>query len=490
MLEKLIFALMIPFLAAGSPGPVQTRPGALRAIIFSGHNNHDWRLTTPYLKKLLRDSGRFDVRVEEEPSGVTAKTLAGFDVIVLDYNGPRWGRYTEEAVASFVRSGKGLVVVHGASYAFSGLEILGARHVPTGRVEPAWPVYAEMIGGTWSDQPPKTGHGKRHSFTVKFVDTAHPITRRLGASFVATDELYHHMRMRPDAHILATAWDDPAMDGSGRDEPILWTVNYERGRVFHTTLGHDLTAMCETGFINTFARGTEWAASGAVTIPAVTSAFQHKPDALRTLVVTGGHDYDPSFYTLFARDDIAWRHVASNNEAFAADFRPKYDVLVLYDLSTDIGEAQRRNLRDFVEAGKGIVVLHHAIADYNSWPWWYRDVVGGRYLLKPDAGTPASTYSHGEEEFITPVLQHPITAGMGPFHLWDETYKGMWISPEVKILLKTNNQTSDGPVAWISPYSKSRVVYIQLGHGRTAHLHPAYRELVHKAILWSAGRLP
>jgi len=182
--------------------------------------------------------------------------------------------------------------------------------------------------------------------------------------------------------------------------------------------------------------------------------------------------------------------VASNREAFAADIRPKYDVLVLYDLSTEIGEVQRKNLRDFVESGKGIVVLHHAIADYNSWPWWYRDVVGGRYLLKQDGATPASTYSHGEEEFITPVVQHPITAAIGPFHLWDETYKGMWISPEVKVLLKTNNPASDGPVAWISPYSKSRVVYIQLGHGRTAHLHPAYRELVHNAILWSTGRLP
>jgi type 1 glutamine amidotransferase len=65
----------------------------------------------------------------------------------------------------------------------------------------------------------------------------------------------------------------------------------------------------------------------------------------------------------------------------------------------------------------------------------------------------------------------------------------MWISPDVKVLLRTDNPTSDGPVAWISPYAKSRVVYIQLGHGETAHLHPGYRTLVQGAIRWSAGRI-
>jgi uncharacterized protein len=87
------------------------------------------------------------------------------------------------------------------------------------------------------------------------------------------------------------------------------------------------------------------------------------------------------------------------------------------------------------------------------------------------------------------VAKHPITARLGTMHLWDETYKGMWISPDVKVLLRTDNPTSDGPVAWVSPYSKSRVVYIELGHGESAHLYPAYRTLVQDAIRWSAGRL-
>jgi len=206
--------------------------------------------------------------------------------------------------------------------------------------------------------------------------------------------------------------------------------------------------------------------------------------------VTGGHEYPTTFYTVFeGADDLRWDHAVSNHEAFRDDIRNKYDVLVLYDLSNEISDSEKTHLRDFVESGKGIVVLHHAIADYQNWEWWYKEVVGGKYLLKPEGRMPASTYLHGQEQCVKVVAKHPITARLGTMHLWDETYKGMWISPEVKVLLRTDNPTSDGPVAWISPYPKSRVVYIELGHGESAHLYPAYRTLVQDAIRWSAGKL-
>lgn len=483
------FLLALPGTIAQETLPL-FKPGAVRVLIFSGRNNHDWRTTTPFLKQLLLASGRFDVRVEEEPVGVTDATLAAYDAVVLDYNGPRWGEITEKAVERFVGSGKGLVVVHGASYAFSGLEVLGDGHKKTGIKQPPWPEYSKMIGGYWSEEAPKTGHGQRHSFPVKFVNRDHPITRGMKETFWATDELYHNLRMSANVNVLATAFDDPKMGGTGKDEPILWTVGYGKGRVFHTTLGHDLAAMQEAGFVSTFVRGTEWAATGAVTLPPDTAAPEPTPGALRLLVVTGGHDYPTTFYTLFEGvEDFRWDHAVTNHEAFRNDLRARYDVLVLYDLSEEITEAEKTNLRNFVEGGKGIVVLHHAIADYQSWEWWYREVVGGKYLLKPEGNMPASTYIHDEELFVQPVVSHPITSRVGALHLWDETYKGMWISPTVTVLLRTDNATSDGPVAWVSPYPKSRVVYIQLGHGEKAHLHAGYRNLVRDAIRWSAGRI-
>jgi hypothetical protein len=161
----------------------------------------------------------------------------------------------------------------------------------------------------------------------------------------------------------------------------------------------------------------------------------------------------------------------------------------MYDFSLDLDEMGKRNLQDYVESGKGLVVLHHAILSYQKWPWWYQEVVGGRYRLEPEGNIPSSTFHEGQELLVTPEGQHPVTAGIGPFHIFDETYKGMWISPQIKVLLATDNANSDRPLAWISPYPKSRVFYTELGHGHTAFRHPAYRSLVHNAILWAAGRI-
>ena len=90
---------------------------------------------------------------------------------------------------------------------------------------------------------------------------------------------------------------------------------------------------------------------------------------------------------------------------------------------------------------------------------------------------------------ITPAGEHPITAGIGAFHVIDETYKGLFISPNIKPLLVTDNPTSDRTVAWIGPCTTSKTVFIQLGHDHSPFRHPSYRALVHNSILWTAGKL-
>src|SRR5436190_15384965 len=277
--------MLKPIVAAGlllaSVAPAQR----VRVLILSGTNNHDWHTTTPAIRKILDATGRFDVRVTETPAGLNDAALAPFDAIVSDYNGPRLGAVAEKAIESFVRGGKGLVSVHGADYAFSGMEILGDRHVPTGRFEEPWPAWAEMLGGVWTQQP-KTGHGNRHAFTVKWTDREHPVTRGLAESFGADDELYHNFKLRPGIHVLATVFDAPEQKGTVREEPVLWTNAYGNGRVFHMTLGHDTAALSSAAVGSVLARGTEWAGSGAVTLAAPTPA-------VRVLVLTGGPDPPP-----------------------------------------------------------------------------------------------------------------------------------------------------------------------------------------------------
>jgi len=271
------------------------KQGAIRALILTGQNNHDWRATTPLLRTLLLNTGRFDVRVNEEPTGMTSATLAPYDVVILNYNGPRLGRVAEEALENFVRSGKGLVGVHGANWAFSGLVVLAENSRPTDILESPWAEFKQMIGGVWSDKPPASGHAPRHKFQVKFVDQKDPITAGLASEFEADDELYHNIHMASNVHILATAYDDPRntpesaaatvsetvrqsaasspargkmprldMNPTGKDEPVLWTVQYGKGRTFYTALGHDVKAMEMPGFATTFVRGVEWAGSGTV----------------------------------------------------------------------------------------------------------------------------------------------------------------------------------------------------------------------------------
>jgi type 1 glutamine amidotransferase len=212
--------------------------------------------------------------------------------------------------------------------------------------------------------------------------------------------------------------------------------------------------------------------------------------AVRALLLTGGHDHETSFYTLFhGYEDLARLPVTSSTTAFQSDLRGKYDVLIMYDFSRDLPETGKKHLREFVESGKGIVVLHHALLNYQSWPWWYEDVVGGSYRLRREADIPASTYKGDQRIFVAPEGEHPITRGLGSFEVVDETYKHMWFSRKVRSLLTTDNPQGDRLLAWIGPCATSRVVAIQLGHGPTVFSHPAYRKLVHNAILWSAGRL-
>jgi type 1 glutamine amidotransferase len=223
---------------------------------------------------------------------------------------------------------------------------------------------------------------------------------------------------------------------------------------------------------------------------AVAAAQQQRSESVRVLVVTGGHDHELSFYSLFDKAAGLNVNVDPHPAAFRRDIRKDYDVVALYDMVqvSDVDERRRGNLQSFVESGKGLVILHHALCSYNAWEWWWREVAGARYLLKAEGTTSASTYRHDETLKVMRRGDHPVLTGIRETQFVDETYGRMWHSPGNKVLLATDNATADGPLAWVSPYEKSRVVAIQPGHGREAHEHPMYRRLVRNAVLWSAGR--
>jgi GH35 family endo-1,4-beta-xylanase/type 1 glutamine amidotransferase len=220
--------------------------------------------------------------------------------------------------------------------------------------------------------------------------------------------------------------------------------------------------------------------------------------AIRVLVVTGGHDFDPRFYHLFEdHEDIAYRRVAHPNAfpEFAPGRADTYDVVVLYDMyhGTPIAEQAREHFLSLLKSGKGLVVLHHALASYPSWPE-YRKIIGGKYLLaaeKTASGetVPGSTYRH-DVRFRVRIADpsHPITAGLKDFYVFDETYNRFAVEPGVQELLRADHPTSGPVIGWAKQYLKARVVYLQPGHGAETYRHPSYRRLVARSIRWVAGR--
>lgn len=252
----------------------------LKALIVDGQNNHaNWPNTTKMMKKYLEDTKLFTVDVATTAAKGTDENFkpdfAKYSVVVSNYNGADWPQATKDALVDYMKSGGGLAVIHAADNAF-----------------PKWAEYNEMIGlGGWGGRNEASGpyvyvgedgklvrdtkagggghHGSQHDFTVIVRDAEHPITKGMPREWLhVKDELYDMLRgPGSNMQVLATAYADPKFGGSGRHEPMIFTIDYGKGRVFHTPMGHgDYSQEC-VGFIATFVRGTQWAATGKVTLP-------------------------------------------------------------------------------------------------------------------------------------------------------------------------------------------------------------------------------
>ena len=262
--------------ALGLPTAHSAEP--LRALIVDGQNNHgNWPQTTKMMKAYLEQSGLFTVDVVthapqgEDPGFKPA--FADYTVVVSNFGAGAalWPAETRQAFEDFVRGGGGLVVVHAADNSF-----------------PEWPAYNEMIGlGGWGGRTEKSGpyvylndagetvrdesagnggnHGPQWAFPLIVRDREHPVTKGMPPVWThCQDELYDKLRgPAQKMQILATAFSPITK----RHEPMIMTIEYGKGRVFHTPMGHaDESQEC-VGFITTLCRGTEWAALGTVSLP-------------------------------------------------------------------------------------------------------------------------------------------------------------------------------------------------------------------------------
>jgi hypothetical protein len=245
----------------------------------SGGPYHDWQRVTPALKKMLDETNLFSTTVVTAPpakgdfTGFTPD-FAKYQVVVMNYDAPddRWPAAVKASFEAYMKNGGGLVAVHAADNAFPGWaafnEMIGVGGW-RGRREQAGPYWFVKDSKVTSDASPGPAgsHGRRVPFQVTVRDNSHPITKGLPPVWMHQgDELYARLRgPGRNMTVLATAFSDPQNNGSGRDEPQLMVLSYGKGRVFHTTLGHDINALSSVGFVVTLQRGAEWAATGRVT---------------------------------------------------------------------------------------------------------------------------------------------------------------------------------------------------------------------------------
>ena len=234
-----LLALAAALLISAAPEAKETTD-PIRVLSVTGIDSaaHNWKERSQAISRILAENQRFQVRVVEDPEFLATRELFEYDVVLLHFRNLEplvQGKQIQNNLASFVKQGKGLVVLHGVSGAF-----------------PDWPEFRNLIGRVWG---PKFGHDPRGPFAVKIVNTEHAITRAV-KDFKTDDELYVGFVGDRPIEILATA----RSKLTGKDEPVAFTLQYGKGRVFHTPLGHDGKALLIPGVAELLRRGCTWAA--------------------------------------------------------------------------------------------------------------------------------------------------------------------------------------------------------------------------------------
>jgi type 1 glutamine amidotransferase len=227
-------------------------------------------------------------------------------------------------------------------------------------------------------------------------------------------------------------------------------------------------------------------------VPANSKAEQ----IVRVLLTTGGHDFQEDlFFQMFdSLPGVECRPVQLPESAFLLQpgLEKQYDVIVMYDMAGAFSRDEQQAFMRLLNTGIGIVSLHHNLGAHRDWPEFAR-ILGGKYLFQEqviqEKLSPPSTYAH-DQEIVVHVASpgHPVLVGITDFQIHDETYKGTFVSSEVRILLTTDHPQGDPALAWTNQYGKSRIVYLMLGHDAQSWKHPVFPRLLSNAIRWAAGR--
>ena len=228
------------------PAQAAEKPALIKALLITGDDvgAHPWREISETTREILVKSGRFDVKVCEDPYILESETaLKAYDVIVFTIYSrsvQMLPGQAQENLLNFVKGGKGFFVQHLATASF-----------------PKWEEFGRLCGRYWVMGT--SGHGPRSMFKANVVNKEHPITAGL-SDFEVDDELYAKLQGSSEINVLVTA----DSEWSKKTEPLIFTKSYGKGRVVHNAFGHDRKALMTPNVQKIITRGVEWAATGQV----------------------------------------------------------------------------------------------------------------------------------------------------------------------------------------------------------------------------------
>jgi type 1 glutamine amidotransferase len=248
-MRRLLFVSALICIAALSfciAADATSKPTPIRALLITGDDVsvHPWREISETTRSILVDSKKFDVKVCEDPLILESETaLKAYDVIVFTIFSrsiKMLPGQAQENLLNFVKGGKGFFVQHLATASFA-----------------KWDEFGKLCGRRWVMGT--SGHGPRGVFEAKVVNKEHPITAGMN-NFETDDELYAKLQGTGKINVLVEA----DSDWSKKTEPLIFTLNYGKGRTVHNAFGHDRKALMTPSVQKIIARGVEYAATGKV----------------------------------------------------------------------------------------------------------------------------------------------------------------------------------------------------------------------------------
>ncbi|MFO0872874.1 MAG: ThuA domain-containing protein [Phycisphaerales bacterium] len=231
-----------PTLAPAAPGAAApAAPVKLFYCTQSAGFRHDvLPETREIVKKLGDDLDWLDVTISDDVKDLTPDVLRSIDVLMLYTTGTLpMSDEQKAALKAFVERGGGIVGIHSASDTFHD-----------------WDWFVETIGGEFD------GHPWHEKVAIVVLDKDHPAVRHLAPRFEITDEIYQFKRLNDRRNTLMALDTTSVTHDSDpqRAYPLAWTLNFGKGRVFYTALGHRSEVWRDKRFIDHLLGGVKWAA--------------------------------------------------------------------------------------------------------------------------------------------------------------------------------------------------------------------------------------